>query len=54
MGRRTPGHNSKSEPWYATAVTFVDEWDMQSFDPDYPSESLDSFTPLIDALIRGI
>ncbi len=54
MGRRTPEEQFESEPWYPTAVMFVDEWDMRSFDPDYPSASLHSFTPLIDGLIRGV
>ena len=36
-----------SEPWFAAAETFADEWDQLSFDPDYPTESLTHFTPLI-------
>ncbi|MFZ0250390.1 MAG: HD domain-containing protein [Acidimicrobiales bacterium] len=53
-GSTDPRRQFESEPWYPTAVMFVDEWDMRSFDPDYPSASLHSFTPLIDGLIRGV
>ena len=41
------------EPWYPLAVTFVDEWDMESFDPDYPREELVHFAPLVRQLITG-
>jgi len=33
--------------WYGLAERFVDEWDQQSFDPDYPTEPLDHFARLI-------
>jgi hypothetical protein len=34
-------------------VTFVDDWDMQSFDPAYESDPLESFAPLIRTLVAG-
>ena len=37
----------RSEPWFAAAETFADEWDQLSFDPDYATESLPHFEPLI-------
>jgi hypothetical protein len=49
-----PRRPFEGESWYPTAVTFVDEWDMRSFDPAYPGASLDSFTPLINRLVRGV
>lgn len=33
--------------WYAIAEQFADEWDQLSFDPDYPTETLDHFQPLV-------
>ena len=36
-----------NEPWYATAVKFVDEWVQVSYDPGYASYSLQEFIPLI-------
>jgi predicted HD phosphohydrolase len=54
QGPTDPRRQFEREPWYPTAVMFVDEWDMRSFDPDYPSASLQSFTPLIDELVRGV
>ena len=40
----------RDEPWFGTAETFADEWDQLSFDPDYGSESLTHFAPLIQAV----
>ena len=37
----------RDEPWFGTAERFVDEWDQLSFDPDYATESLTHFVPLI-------
>ena len=34
-------------PGYALAVRLSDEWDQRSFDPDYPSEDLAHFEPLV-------
>jgi predicted HD phosphohydrolase len=36
-----------SEPWYATAAKFVDEWVQVSYDPGYDSYPLTEFIPLI-------
>lgn len=35
--------NHRDEPWYDLAVTFADEWDQASFDPDYPTKPLAHF-----------
>lgn len=37
----------RNEPWFALAEQFADEWDQTSFDPDYPTASLDHFEPLV-------
>jgi len=35
------------EPWFATAERFTDEWDQAAFDPDYDTEPLEHFEPLV-------
>jgi len=37
----------KGEPWYSLAERFADEWDQTSFDPDYPTHSLEHFEPMV-------
>jgi predicted HD phosphohydrolase len=37
----------RMHPAYRLAERFVDEWDMQSFDPAYDTAPLDEFEPLI-------
>jgi predicted HD phosphohydrolase len=39
--------NYKEESWYQMACEFSDEWDQKSFDPNYPTKSLDYFEALI-------
>jgi len=38
----------ENESWYAKATEFTDEWDQAAFDPDYLTDSLESFEPLIN------
>ncbi len=35
------------QPWYAAAEQFTDEWDQAAFDPDYDTEPLEHFEPLL-------
>jgi len=37
-------------PYYQECVDFCANWDQPSFDPDYQSESLDHFIPMIERL----
>ena len=37
----------KDHPNYQLAVDFCEKWDQCSFDPHYPTEKLEFFTPLI-------
>lgn len=39
--------------WYPLACTFVDEWDMQSFDPEATPEPLEAFEPMIRRRLTG-
>src|SRR5688572_29068685 len=43
----------RREPWFDLARRFVDEWDMQSFDPAYPSFPLEHFAPLVRSRVTG-
>jgi predicted HD phosphohydrolase len=46
-GDRNARDRLRDHPWYAACVHFCAAWDQCSFDPDYPNESLDFFTPLV-------
>jgi predicted HD phosphohydrolase len=37
----------RAEPWFAAGERFADEWDQASFDPDFPTERLSHFEPLV-------
>jgi predicted HD phosphohydrolase len=37
----------RGEAWFALGERFADEWDQTSFDPDYPTEPLSHFEPLV-------
>ncbi len=37
----------RAQPWFPLAERFADEWDQTSFDPDYPTEPLAHFEPLV-------
>ena len=36
--------------FYDSCVRFCERWDQPSFDPDYPTRSLDDFAPLVRAI----
>ena len=36
-----------NEAWYKKAIEFTDEWDQAAFDPNYQTDTLESFEPLI-------
>jgi predicted HD phosphohydrolase len=46
-GDRHARERLRDHPWYAACVHFCAAWDQCSFDPDYPSESLEFFEPLV-------
>jgi predicted HD phosphohydrolase len=37
----------EAEPWFELAARFADEWDQTSFDPDYPTQPLEHFEPMV-------
>ena len=38
----------RGQPWFDLAAQFADEWDQISFDPDYDTEPLEHFEPLVN------
>ncbi|MCH9844761.1 MAG: peptidase [Alphaproteobacteria bacterium] len=37
----------KDHPAYQTCIDFCEKWDQNSFDPDYNSENIDFFRPMV-------
>ena len=38
----------KDHPYYDAAVRFCERWDQTSFDPEYETESLEHFRPMVE------
>ncbi len=38
----------RDSPFYPACVAFCHRWDQCSFDPDYPTEALERFAPLVE------
>lgn len=37
----------RDHPWYDSCVTFCERWDQESFDPNYPTEPIETFEPML-------
>jgi len=37
----------REQPWYQLAERFADEYDQKAFDPEYDSETLEHFEPMV-------
>ena len=46
-GDRHARERLRDNPYYEACVHFCAAWDQCSFDPDYPSEPLSTFEPLV-------
>ena len=46
-GDRYARERLRDHPWYEACVHFCAAWDQCSFDPDYRSESVEFFAPLV-------
>ena len=46
-GDRDARERLREHPWYEACERFCAAWDQCSFDPDYPSESLEFFAPMV-------
>jgi predicted HD phosphohydrolase len=49
-GDRNSRDRLRDHPYYRSCVHFCAAWDQCSFDPDYPSESLEFFEPLVQRI----
>ncbi len=38
--------------WFDACAAFCERWDQSAFDPDYPSEPLERFVPLLEEVFR--
>jgi predicted HD phosphohydrolase len=46
-GNRNARDQFRDHPWYQACKDFCANWDQNSFDPDYPSEPLSTFEPVL-------
>lgn len=46
-GDRNARERLRDHPWYPACEHFCAAWDQSSFDPDYPSEPLATFEPMV-------
>jgi predicted HD phosphohydrolase len=46
-GNRDARDKYRDHPWYQACKDFCANWDQCSFDPDYPSEPLSTFEPML-------
>jgi predicted HD phosphohydrolase len=37
----------RDHPWFDSCERFCERWDQAAFDPDYPTESLEHFEPMV-------
>ena len=43
----------KDHPYYQDAVDFCEKWDQTSFDPDYPTQPLEYFEPMVRKVLTA-
>jgi len=46
-GDRSARERLKGHPWYDACAAFCERWDQASFDPDYATQPLEFFEPLV-------
>lgn len=46
-GDRNARDRYRDHPWYAACRDFCANWDQNSFDPDYPTEPMARFEPMV-------
>jgi predicted HD phosphohydrolase len=42
----------RGHPWFESCAAFCENWDQSSFDPDYPTEPLTHFEPLLTQIFQ--
>jgi predicted HD phosphohydrolase len=50
-GDRNARDKFKGHVWYQSCMNFCDNWDQCSFDPEYNSEPLAAFEPLVREIL---
>ena len=43
----------RDHPWFDACATFCENWDQSSFDPDYDTQPLTHFAPLLQTIFGG-
>ena len=43
----------KDQPFYQDCVDFCEKWDQTSFDPDYPTQPLEYFEPMVRKVLTA-
>ena len=52
-GDRNARERYKDHPFYQDCVDFCEKWDQTSFDPDYPTQPLEYFEPMVRKVLRA-
>ncbi len=50
-GDRNARERFKDHPWYQDAIDFCHRYDQNCFDPDYPTEPLEFFEPILRRVV---
>ncbi len=50
-GDRNARERFKNHPWYQDAIDFCHRYDQNCFDPDYPTEPLEFFEPILRRVV---
>ncbi len=50
-GDRNARERFKDHPWYQDAIDFCHRYDQNCFDPDYPTEPLEYFEPILRRVV---
>lgn len=50
-GDRNARERFRDHPWYQDAIDFCHRYDQNCFDPDYPTESLEFFAPILRRVV---
>ena len=52
-GDRNAKERYKDHPFYQDCVDFCEKWDQTSFDPDYPTQPLEYFEPMVRKVLTA-
>ena len=53
-GDRNARERYKDHPFYQDCVDFCEKWDQTSFDPDYPTQPLEYFEPMVRKVLKSL